>query len=124
MRFPTLLGLSYDSNLAPSLAALQKRLRLSEEGLRKVVMRLPQVLSYSYEANLAPKIQFLEEELELSTRALGEKVLAQPALLSCSLEHRYRPRLARCKAAGKPVRLVIDRVTLADDSFERLMKVS
>ena len=69
-------------------------------------------------------MKFLEEELELSTRALGEKVLAQPALLSCSLEHRYRPRLARCKAAGKPVRLVIDRVTLADDSFERLMKVS
>jgi len=114
---PAVLGLSFESNVEPSLAKLQARLGLSEAQLQKVVVTLPAVLSYSFESNLEPKLGFLQAELVLSVDVLREKVLRLPASLGYSLERRYRPRLAACHMAGVDVTLVMDRVAMTDKRF-------
>ncbi|KAJ8603196.1 hypothetical protein CTAYLR_003805 [Chrysophaeum taylorii] len=118
---PQVLGYSYESKIAPSLAALQNRLGLSESELKRVILAMPSVLSYSYEANVEAKLAFLQHELELSDEQLREKVVAFPMLLGYSLERRYRPRLRLCRKAGKPLRWVLDRASLTDDKFDRLV---
>jgi mTERF domain-containing protein len=80
MKWPPVLGLSYEDNLEPSLAKLQERLGLKEAELKKVVLRLPSVLGYSYEDNLEPSLAKLQERLGLSEPELKKVVLSLPAV--------------------------------------------
>ena len=116
-----LLGYGYDTNIEPSLAALQRRLDLSEMELKKIVLGLPSVLSYSYEKNLEPKLAFLQEELQFSKEMLRETIVNNPSLLGYSLEKRYRPRVEQCREADEPVQLVVERSSLTNEKFEKLL---
>jgi len=118
---PSVLGNSYDENLEPSLAALQRRLDLSEAELKKIVLGLPSVFSLSYEKNLEPKLAYLQEELQFSNETLREKIVRMPPLLSYSLEKRYRPRVQQCREADEPVQLVVERSSLTNEKFEKLL---
>merc|ERR1712070_164396 len=111
-----------EGKIRPSLEALQKRLRLSdEEQLRKLVLRLPAVLGYSFKANLEPKLAYLEHELGISRGKVRDRVLRMPALLGYSIEKRYAPRLAACRLAGRPPMFVLDRIVLPDERFYALV---
>jgi len=125
--YPTVLGYSYEDNLAPSLAALQQRLSLSESQLRRVVIAQPQVLGYSYDANVAPSLSKLQRRLQLCDEELARVVVGQPAVpthpragasrasggatsprrcrsqvLSYSFEAKIEPALAKLQAASPP----------------------
>jgi len=91
---PSVLGFSYEANIAPSLAALQSRLALSEVELKKVVLRLPPVLGYSFEANIAPSLAALQSRLSLSEPELKKVVLGLPSVLGFSYEANIAPSLA------------------------------
>lgn len=91
---PTVLGLSYESNLEPSLSALQRRLLLSEAELKKVVLAVPSVLGMSYEANLGPSLAALQQRLTLSEAELKKIVLWLPAVLCLNYQANIAPSLA------------------------------
>eukprot|EP00588_Corethron_pennatum_P023005 CAMPEP_0194319256 /NCGR_PEP_ID=MMETSP0171-20130528/15724_1 /TAXON_ID=218684 /ORGANISM="Corethron pennatum, Strain L29A3" /LENGTH=60 /DNA_ID=CAMNT_0039076403 /DNA_START=1 /DNA_END=180 /DNA_ORIENTATION=+ len=59
----------------PSLAALQERLSLSEEQLRKVVVTCPRVLGCSFESNIAPSLAGLQKQLSLNEAQLRKVVV-------------------------------------------------
>ena len=65
MKLPSVLSLSVEDNLAPTLEWLQTRLELDEAQLGKVVLTSPPLLGLSIEDNLAPKLQWLQTRLEL-----------------------------------------------------------
>ena len=93
MRLPSVLGLSFEANIEPSLAKLQGRLGLSQAELRKVVMRMPSVLSYSFEANIEPSLAKLQGRLGLSEVELRKMVVALPPVLGYSFEANLSPKL-------------------------------
>ena len=119
---PSALGLSYETNIEPNLALLQRRLDLSEADLKNIVLQAPTVLGLSYENNLEPKLAFLQEELQFSNETLREKIVKIPALLGYSLEKRYRPRVTQCRQACQPLRLVVERSKLTNEQFEQLLE--
>ena len=121
LTLPQVLSYSYEANIEPLLAALKRRLGLSEVELKKIVLTLPPVLGLSYDTNLEPTLAFLQEELQLSKEILREKIVSMPPLLSYSLAKRYRPRLEQCREANEPVELVWKRVNLTDEKFEHLL---
>jgi hypothetical protein len=92
LALPTVLGLSYEDNIKPSLAKLQERLGLREAEL-KVVLALPSVLGFSYEDNLKPKLDHLQSEVGLTLDALRELVLRDSRVLSASLDASLRPNI-------------------------------
>ena len=118
---PSALGLSYEANIEPNLALLQRRLDLSEAELKNIVLQAPTVLGLSYVKNLEPKLAFLQEELQFSNETLREKIVKIPALLGYSLEKRYRPRVKQCRQACQPLRLVVERANMTNEKFEQLL---
>jgi len=74
--------------------ALQSRLGLSEEELKKVALALPAVLSPSMEANVLPLLAALQSRLGLSEAELKKVVLIWPAVLGLSIEANVLPSLA------------------------------
>ena len=118
---PSILGLSFESNIAPKLDALQARLGLEEEELALLASKPPQVLGYSFERNVLPKLAYLQETFGLSDAELKQRVLALPALLGYSVERRYRPRAERCRLAGAPVTRVLETIALTDARFDAVV---
>ena len=53
---PSVLGLSFESNLAPKLEFLQTEIGLSLDDMRERVVRLPAILSYSQEKRFRPRL--------------------------------------------------------------------
>ena len=69
-RFPPVLGLSFDENVAPALHALTARLGLSEPTeLRRVVLGMPTLLGLSFEGNVEPTRALPPERCRLSAAA-------------------------------------------------------
>ena len=64
-RQPSVLSLSIEDNLEPTLSWLQDRLSLDDKSLSKLVRTQPTVLGYSIEVNLAPRLAWLQERLDL-----------------------------------------------------------
>ena len=61
LRLPAVLSYSYEANIKPKLAYLQKELRLSEEALRETVLMKPALLSYSLEKRFKPRVKLCRE---------------------------------------------------------------
>ena len=118
---PTVLGLSVEANVLPSLAALQERLGLSEAELKKVVLRMSSVLGYSVEANVLPTLEFLQRELGLSDESLHERIVGNPVMLGYSIEKRLRPRVELCRKRGLPAEDMLFRYhSKTPEDFEAL----
>ena len=92
MRFPTLLCLSVEANMAPKLDWLQKRLDLGDAQLRKLVLRFPSLLGKRVDA-VEPKLEWLRTRLELDDTGLRKIVLTHPPLLGYSVEANIAPTL-------------------------------
>ena len=119
LRLPLALGLSVEANVLRSFAALQSRLGLSDEEIKKVVLVAPAVLSLSVEANVPPKLDFLQRVLRLSDETLRERVVRTPVILSDRLEDRLRPRVELSKELGLPVEhMLFSSYTKKPDDFE------
>jgi len=95
---PAVLGLSFESNVEPSLAKLQARLGLSEAQLQKVVVTQPPVLGFSFESNVEPSLAKLQARLGLSEAQLQKVVVTLPAVLSYSFESNLEPKLGFLQA--------------------------
>ena len=111
------LSVSCESNISPSLAALQSRHALSDAQLQKVVVALPSVLSYSFESNIGPKLDYLQSTASLSLDDMREQVVRCPAILGYSQALCYRPRLDACRAAGVAPAFVFSTITLPTAAF-------
>ena len=103
-RYPQVLSLSADGNIAPTLAALQELLCCDEDDelctveeveadVREIVLRLPSILGLSVERNLTPKLCYLASELGLSRGELRDSLLREPAVLGASLDKALRPNI-------------------------------
>ena len=59
---PTLLCYSWQDNLEPTLASLEKRLRLSAGELKKVLLGRPMLLGYRVEDSVEPQIAMMIDD--------------------------------------------------------------
>lgn len=83
-RQPTILHLSADQNLAPTLLFLLRALELGRDELRELVLACPAVLCYSIH-NLKSKIQFFLRLMKYSIQECRELLLQKPDLLRASV---------------------------------------
>ena len=101
---PAILGLDFESSLAPALDGLQGRVGLSKEELRRVVIRLPTLLGYNFHSNVNPKITALQSFLGLSDEELKRVLISSPSVraprtmghAAGDLTSSSRPQLTRC----------------------------
>jgi mTERF len=79
-RQPTILQLSADKNLAPTILFLVRALDLGKDELRTLVVESPSVLSYRKD-NLVSKINFFTRLMGYSISECRELLVAEPKLL-------------------------------------------
>ena len=94
-KFPTLLQLSADRNLAPTILFLVRSLDLSKSELRTMVMDSPSVLGYSL-GNLSEKIAFfvsLGSDREGGIDSVRELLVRTPRLLLSGVDSGLVPKL-------------------------------
>jgi mTERF domain-containing protein, mitochondrial len=84
-RQPTILHLSADKNIAPTLLFLLRALSLGRDELRHLVVTCPAVLCYSI-SNLKSKIQFFTECMKYNTDECRELLLQKPELFRSSVQ--------------------------------------
>lgn len=73
---------------------LQRRLRLTDSELLRVLVRHPYLLDYSFEQNVAPTLDTLQRSLALQTEELKKLVQGAPQLLGLNVDGTTVPRLA------------------------------
>ena len=83
-RQPTILHLSADQNLAPTLLFLLRALELGRDELRELVLACPAVLCYSINT-LKSKIQFFIRLMKYTIQECRELLLQKPDLLRASV---------------------------------------
>ena len=91
-RFPAILHLSADKNIAPTMLYLLRALDLGREDLRELVIAFPAVLSYS-RTNLMSKIGFFTRLMKYSVTECRELVLGEPRLLRAGVKTGLVPRM-------------------------------
>ena len=80
LRVPQCIFIGFDERIAPTLAAVQRGLELSDEELRKLVLGAPQMLGLDFEAEIAPRIAALQARVG-SLEAAKAEALRQPSSL-------------------------------------------
>jgi mTERF domain-containing protein, mitochondrial len=83
-RQPTILQLSADKNLAPTILFLVRALDLGKDELRTLVVESPSVLGYRKD-NLVSKINFFSRLMGYSIDECRELLVAEPKLLRCGV---------------------------------------
>lgn len=91
-RQPTILQLSADQNLAPTILFLQRALDLSKADLRSIVVQFPCVLCYSIK-NLKSKLNFFQRLLGFSQDECRKLLVGEPKLLTASVTTGLLPHL-------------------------------
>ena len=100
-----------DATVEATSSALQSRLALSDEELRKVLLTLPSVLGLSFETNVSPSLDALQSRLALSDAQLKRVVLLLPTVLGYSFESNISPKLDYLQSAlALPLDALRDRV--------------
>ena len=95
--FPPIFWLSQEI-LLHKVEYLKRKLDLSPEEIRGVVLTFPQVLGLSVDQNLEPTIDFYRTCM--TEKQLKDFFLYQPSLLAYSLEKRIKPRIEILQATG------------------------
>lgn len=110
---PTLLHLSADRNLAPTILFLVRALDLSKSELRTMVMECPSILSYSLE-NLRKKIAFFAalNNGEDGIDSIRELLVGTPKLLLASVDTGLVPKL----------KFMTNEINFSLDEIRRLVK--
>jgi mTERF domain-containing protein, mitochondrial len=91
-RQPTILHLSADKNLAPTILFLVRALDLSKTDLRTMVVQYPCILSYS-QTNLSSKLRFFRQLMGYSVDECRALLVAEPKLLTASVKTGLIPHL-------------------------------
>ena len=91
-RQPTILHLSADQNLAPTILFLQRALDLSKADLRSIVVPFPCVLCYSIK-HLKSKLNFFQRLLGFSQDECRKLLVGEPKLLTASVTTGLLPHL-------------------------------
>jgi mTERF domain-containing protein len=91
-RQPTILHLSADKNLAPTILFLVRALDLSKEDLRTMIVQFPCILSYS-KKNISLKLRFFRELMKYSVDGCRALFVAEPKLLTASVRTGLLPHL-------------------------------
>jgi mTERF len=84
-RQPTVLHLSADKNIAPTLLFLLRALMLGRNELRTLIVTCPAILCYSI-TNLKAKIQFFTNVMKYSIDECRELLLKKPDLFRSSVQ--------------------------------------
>ena len=95
---PSLLGLSIEANLKPTVAWLHS-VGLSDDQVSKAIAAHPQLLGCSIEANLKPTVEWLRS-VGLSDDQVSKAIAAQPQLLGCSIEANLKPTVEWLRSVG------------------------
>lgn len=91
-RHPTILHLSADKNISPTILFLLRMLELGRDDLRRLFVSEPSILSYTT-ANLNSKINFFVRIMGYSIGECRKVLLAEPKLLRVSVRTGLVPRM-------------------------------
>lgn len=91
-RHPSVLQLSANKNLAPTILFLQRSLDLSREDLRALIVPFPSILGYSI-TNLKAKVNLFTKILGFSTDECRVLFVNQPKLLTAGVNTGLLPRV-------------------------------
>jgi hypothetical protein len=91
-RQPTILQLSADQNLAPTILFLVRALDLSKADLRSMVIQFPCILCYSTR-NLKSKLNFFTRLMGYSTDECRKLLVSEPKLLTAGVRTGLLPHL-------------------------------
>ena len=86
LRQPTVLNLSIEGNVLPTINFLQGELGLSDNLLRERIVGTPQILSYSIERRLRPRVELCKEMGLPAARMLFSFHSSKPGDLSSVCE--------------------------------------
>lgn len=89
---PTLLNLSVENNMKPTIALLIENLSFNKKELRELMLAVPAVLCYSIEDNLIFKLAFFLITLGLTPVEAKRLFLKEPRLLTCSVDLSLIPK--------------------------------
>ena len=89
---PTILYLSPDKNVGPTILFLQRQLDLSRTELKSLVVQRPYILSYSI-PNLGEKIKFFTKVMSFTVEETRKLLIKQPQLMSCGVTGGLFPRM-------------------------------
>ena len=93
VKYPGLLMLSVENNIAPKFRFLSEELGFGREGARAILTKAPQLIGLD-EDNVRPKVNFLVEDLGLSRESAMAMVIRFPPLLTYDLENNLMPTAA------------------------------
>jgi hypothetical protein len=91
-RQPTILQLSADKNISPTILFLVRALDLGRDDLRLLLLASPTILSYK-QTNLKSKINFFTRLMEFSVDECRDLLLAEPKLLRAGVRTGLVPRM-------------------------------
>ena len=88
---PSILHLSANQNLSPTILFLVRSLEVSKAELRSIVCAYPAVLCYSI-SNLKAKLNFFTLDLDLDMAAVRNLLLKEPKLVCAAVPTGLQPR--------------------------------
>jgi hypothetical protein len=91
-RQPTILQLSADKNISPTILFLVRALDLGRDDLRLLLLASPTILSYK-QTNLNLKINFFTRLMDFSVDECRDLLLAEPKLLRAGVRTGLVPRM-------------------------------
>jgi mTERF domain-containing protein, mitochondrial len=112
-RQPTILHLSADKNIAPTLLFLLRALGLGRDELRHLVVTCPAILCYSI-SNLKSKIRFFSECMKFTTDECRELLLRKPELFRSSVQTGLVPHF----------QFLTDDMEIPPDQLQRIVQKS
>ena len=103
---PSILHLSADDNILPTLVLLQNLLNLDTDNLRELVLSSPSIITNS-ESTINSKIRFFTSELGFTTEDTCRLLQSEPKLLRAGVKTGLVPRL---RFLTKELDLPLDRI--------------
>jgi hypothetical protein len=91
-RQPSVLQLSADKNLAPTLLFLLRSLDLGRDDLRRLIVGCPAILTYSRD-NLRTKLRFFQHILQFSKAECRQIFVKEPTILRAGVRTGLFPRM-------------------------------
>lgn len=119
-RQPTILHLSADKNISPTILYLLRALDLGRDDLRALVMACPAILGYSI-TNLKSKISFFTRLMEYTVEECRELLLQEPNLIRAGVNTGLIPRL---QFLQEDIELPIDKLKRIVQKHPRILLYS
>jgi len=91
-KHPTILHMSADKNIAPTILFLVRALDLSKSELRQMILQYPCILCYSND-NLRAKIEFFLDTMAFSTDDARTLLVKEPKLMCAAVKTGLTPRM-------------------------------